>query len=76
MTIKELEHHLARLVGHVTFYYNGYACGIDPLSRNLYEAWCGDDTFSVTSVDEVLNEELFNGRALKDIWDDVTEVQF
>ena len=76
MTLQELGNHLANLVSCVTFYYNGYACGIDPLSQNLYEVWCGDDTFSVTSVDEVLNEELFDGRALKDIWDDVTEVNF
>ena len=68
MTIKELVDHLTHLVG--------YACGIDPLSRNLYEVWCGDDAFTLTSVDEVLNEELFDGRALKDIWDDVTEVDF
>lgn len=76
MTIQELREHLTKLVSHITFYYNGYACGIDPLSRNLYEVWCGDDAFSVSSVDEVLNDELFNGRSLIDIWDDVTDLDF
>lgn len=76
MTIQELRDHLTNLVGHITFYYNGYACGIDPLSRDLYEVWCGDDAFSVGSVDEVLNDELFNGRSLIDIWDDVTDLEY
>lgn len=76
MTIQELKDHLTNLVSHITFYYNGYACGIDPLSRNLYEVWCGDDAFSVTSVDEVLTEELFDGRALEDIWGDVTDLEY
>jgi hypothetical protein len=76
MTITELRNRLTNLVSHITFYYNGYACGIDPLSRNLYEVWCGDDSFSVTSVDEVLSKELFNGRALKDIWGDVTDLEY
>ncbi len=76
MTITELRNRLTNLVSHITFYYNGYACGIDPLSRNLYEVWCGDDSFSVTSVDEVLSKEFFNGRALKDIWGDVTDLEY
>lgn len=76
MTIQELRDHLSNLVSHITFYYNGYACGIDPLSRNLYEVWCGDDAFSVGSVDKVLNEELFDGRSLTDIWGDVTDLDF
>lgn len=76
MTISELKDRLIKLVSHITFYYNGYACGIDPLSRNLYEVWCGDDSFSVSSVDEVLNDELFDGRSLIDIWDDVTDLEY
>lgn len=76
MTITELRNRLTNLVSHITFYYNGCACGIDPLSRNLYEVWCGDDSFSVTSVDEVLSKELFDGRALKDIWGDVTDLEY
>ena len=53
MTIQELKDHLTNLVGHVTFIYNGFSCGIDPLAKNLFEVWCGDDAFSVSSVDEV-----------------------
>ena len=76
MTIQELVDHLTNQISHITFYYNGYACGIDPLSRNLYEVWCGDNSFSVTSVDEVLSKDLFNGRALKDILGDVTDLEY
>lgn len=59
--------------GHI---YNGFSCGIDPLAKDLFEVWCGDDAFSVSSVDEVLNDELFDGRSLTDIWDDVTDLDF
>ena len=76
MTIQELKVHLTNLVGHVTFIYNGFSCGIDPLAKDLFEVWCGDDAFSVSSVDEVLNDELFDGRSLTDIWDDVTDLDF
>lgn len=76
MTIQELKDHLTNLVGHVTFIYTGFSCGIDPLAKNLFEVWCGDDAFSVCSVDEVLNDELFDGRSLTDIWGDVTDLDF
>lgn len=76
MTILELEKHLTDLIGHVTFCYNGYSCGIDPLACDSFDVWYGDNEMTVGSVEEVLTEELFDGKALKDIWDDVTDLEF
>lgn len=76
MTILELEKHLANLVGHVMFVYNGYSCGVDPLALDSFDVWCGDNEMTVGSIEEVLNDKLFNGKSLKDIWDDVTELDF
>lgn len=76
MSITELKKYLIDLVGQVTFYYNGYSCGIDPLAADLFEVWCGDNEETIDSIDEVMDETLFDGRSLKDIWDDVTDVEF
>jgi hypothetical protein len=76
MTILELKNHLTNLIGHVTFEYNGYSCGIDPLSLNKFDMWYGNDAVTVNSIEKVMNEPLFNGKSLKDIWDDITNLDF
>lgn len=76
MTILELKNHLTNLIGHVTFEYNGHSCGIDPLSINKFDIWYGDDEATVDSIEKVLGEKLFDGKSLKDIWDDVTNLDF
>lgn len=76
MTILELKNYLTNLIGHVTFEYNGYSCGIDPLSLNKFDMWYGNDAVTVNSIEKVMNEPLFNGKSLKDIWDDITNLDF
>ena len=76
MTILELKNYLTNLIGHVTFEYNGYSCGIDPLSLNKFDIWYGNDAVTVNSIEKVMNEPLFNGKSMKDIWDDITNVDF
>lgn len=76
MTIMELEKYLSNLTGHVTFEYNGYSCGIDPLAVNEFDMWYGNYKVSVKSIKDVMNSTLFNGKSLKNIWGDVTNLDF
>lgn len=76
MTITEVNAYLANLTGHVTFDYNGYSCGIDPTTSNEFDLWCGSDETTVHSIDEVMTTKFFDGKSLKDIWDDIENLDF
>ena len=76
MSIYELKKHLRSLVGHVTFDYNGHSCGIDPLAKDLYALWYGDNEINLTSVDEVISLNFFYGKSLEDIWNNITNLFF
>ncbi|MBQ7751869.1 MAG: hypothetical protein IJR79_02735 [Clostridia bacterium] len=72
----DLKWHLNSLVGHITFDYNGHSCGIDPISKERFEMWYGDDCVTIKSIDEAFSKPFFNGLALNDIWDDVTNIDY
>lgn len=74
MTITEIKDYLANLNGHVTFCYNGYNCGIDPLATDEFDIWYGNDEMTVNSVDKVMTVNFFDGKSLKEIWNDITEL--
>ncbi len=76
MTILEIKKHISDLVGHITFTFNGYSCGIDPLSLDSFDMWYGDDEITVDSIEKVLNVKFFGGKSLTEIWDDVTDVDY
>ncbi len=76
MTIYELKEHLSNLIGHVTFDYNGYSCGIDPLSKNKFDMWYGEKSITLGSIDDVMNNKFFESHSLTEIWDDISELYF
>lgn len=76
MTISEVKKYLSDLIGHITFEYNGYSCGVDPITLNSFDMWYGDNVITVDSIDEVINNNFFDGKSLKDIFDDITELEF
>ena len=76
MTLTELKKYLKALNGAVTFDYNGYSCGIDPLSANEFDMWYGDKSITLDSLDDVFNHNFFDGNSLFEIWDDISEIDF
>ncbi len=76
MTITDVKNYLAKLTSHVMFDYNGYSCGVDPLSRNKFVMWYGDNEKTVNSIEEVMNSEFFDGKSLTDIWNDIIELDY
>lgn len=76
MTLKEAKEYISKLIGHILFDYNEKSCGIDPISRNEIDMWYGDECVTLNSIDSVIRHKLFDGKALSDIWDDITEIDY
>lgn len=67
---------LGSLTGHVTFKYNDLFCGVDPLSNDTFDMWCGEDSMTANSIDEVMTTKFFDGKSLNDISDDITDLEY
>lgn len=76
MTSLMIKNHLDGLIGCITFKYNGYSCGIDPLAHDDFDVWCGEDEYTAHSIDEVMKANLFNGKSLEDIVGDMTDLEY
>ena len=76
MTLLDLKQHLTSLIGHVTFGYNGCSCGIDPLAADEFDMWYGDNDIVCDSIESVMENELFDGKTLKDIWDEIADLDY
>ncbi len=76
MTAQSVKNRILELCSHFTFEYNGKECGIDPISSNSFDMWCGDDFKTVTNIDEVMNIPLFDNKSLKDIINKIEVISF
>lgn len=75
MTDFNIKEYLGGLTSHVMFEYNGYSCGVDPLSLNQFEMWYGNQSMTAQSIDEVMTAKFFDGNSLEDILDDITDLE-
>ena len=60
------------------FEYNGKRCGIEPEtsdSNTTYAMWYGETWKDYSDIDDLLSDDFFDGRSLRDIFDSV-DVQF
>ncbi len=76
MSADKLRERIDSMVSHVIFSYQGQDCGVDPLSRDRFDMWCGDKTATVDSIDAVMNTPFFLGLPLKDISQDITDIDW
>lgn len=75
MTAKKLRDRIESLCTHVLFDYNGKACGVDPFDAGHFDMWCGEDFMEAHSIEEVMQEPFFEGKALQDIIDQIENVE-
>lgn len=71
MNADQIRSRIDELASHFTFYYLGKYGGVDPINRKHFDLWYGDDAITVHSLDEVMNIAFFDGKALKDITDQI-----
>lgn len=76
MTYFNIKEYLGGLTSHVMFEYNGYSCGVDPLSLDKFDMWYGDKSMTAHSIEEVMETKFFDGESLKDIWNDITDLEY
>lgn len=74
MTVEEIKDRINELANAFVFDYNNKPCGVDPFSENDFDMWYGDDDISVDSIDKVMNTPFFDGKPLKDIVDDIENI--
>ncbi len=74
MNADKLREQINSMVSHVTFTYQGRNCGVDPLSRDRFDLWCGDDSATVDSIDSAMDTPFFGGKPLKEIAQDITDI--
>ena len=75
-TIDDVIDRLANLENHLLFQYQGQKCGIDPITKSHYNIWMGEKSFVVSSIDDVMNSEIWQGKSLCAIFDDISIVDF
>lgn len=76
MNIKEFKDYISSLVSHVLFEFNGKNCGVDPLSKDKFDIWYGEEMHTVGSVDEVMSIPIFNGQSLTQIFNMIKNIDY
>ena len=76
MTSLEVKDYIGALTSHITFEYEGKACGVDPLSLNEFDMWYGDKSMTAHSIEEVMDTKFFDEKTIKDIWDNITDLEY
>ena len=75
MRALDLKERINSLCTHIPFTYNGKDCGVDPFNEKHFDMWCGEDYMEAHSIDEVMDNPFFDGKALKDIVDQIEDVE-
>ena len=74
MKSNEIKIRITSLCSHLTFDFEGKSCGVDPLAADQFDMWCGHDTMTAKSADEVMNTPFFDGKCLKEIADEIQNI--
>ena len=71
-----LKDRIDSLTGFIGFDYMNQPCGIDPINHSQYEMWYGKKYFVAKSIDEVMSVQLFDGKSLNQICDNIQNIDF
>ena len=63
----EIRARLLEFAGLMVFEYQGMDCDIDPFNPKLFHVSCNGVERDLHSIEQVMEEPIFNGAALKDI---------
>lgn len=75
MRALDLKERINSLCTHVLFTYNGKNCGVDPFNEKHFDMWYGEERMEAHSIDEVMETSFFDGKALRDIVDQIEDVE-
>lgn len=76
MNADQIKDRINELCSAFTFTYKGENCGVDPLSHTCFYMWYGDDLRTVDNIDRVMDYPLFDGKGLRDILNEITDIDY
>ena len=76
MNINDFKKHINSLTSHILFDFNGKECGIDPLSKNKFDVWYGENLQTVQSVHDVMSIPIFDGQSLTQVFDKIDKIDY
>ncbi|MBM6762141.1 hypothetical protein [Megamonas hypermegale] len=66
--MSDIKNRINELCNAFVFEYNNKLCGIDPLNRNKFNMWYGEnDVMTAKNIDEVMQTPFFNGMSLTNL---------
>lgn len=74
MTIDKLRENIVNCANEMYFEYNGEQCGIDQEVQDgvvIYYLWYGTQLKEHSDFNAMINDPLFNGKAIADLLDEV-----
>mgnify|MGYP004494292823 FL=1 len=75
MRASDLKERINSLCTEILFTYNGKDCGVDPFNEKHFDMWYGEDYIEADSIYEVMEYPFFDGKALKDIVNQIEDVE-
>lgn len=70
-TSEQLKDTILSLTQDVVFVYNGITCCINPWNTSKFELGYDDTVRVYDDIDELMNDEIFDGQSLNDIADNI-----
>lgn len=74
MTIHTLKQAIKECTNDIIFTFNGKSSGITSTVNNyipVFQAWYGNDIKEYDNIEDVMNDNFYNGKALADIVDEI-----
>lgn len=76
MSLNTFRDRVYSLISYISFEYNNTDCGIDPLAKDHFDMWYGDEYYKAESIDDVMSHPLFDGKSLTEIFDNISNLEY
>ena len=79
MKTDDLKKILSDCVNDIAFEYNGKPCGLTVEVENYipsFQMWCGESTKEYKDIQEVMNDNFFDGKSLSDLLCSQSDVKY
>ena len=76
MTFENAIKRIQEFASLFAFEYNGKDGDIDPFNKNKFNLFYNGETKEVHSIEDVINEPFFDGKSFKEIYDEISIVEY
>ena len=76
MNFEDFKSYLSCLTSHVLFQFHGKPCGVDPISKERYDVWCGSDSRTMDNLEQVLTTPMFDHQPLQKVFNQIQDIEY